>query len=81
MQVAGRYGVVIGDTGMVLTTADGGETWTRRELPGKQQLVWMRGVSLTAGPKGFVVGGSGFTARVEQDRIVLPAGGEAAAAP
>ena len=41
----------------------------------------MRGVSLTAGPKGFVVGGSGFTARVEQDRIVLPAGGEAAAAP
>ena len=81
VQVAGRYGVVIGDTGMVLTTADGGETWTRRELPGKQQLVWMRGVSLAAGPEGFVVGASGFTARVEQDRIVLPAGGEAAAAP
>jgi len=81
VQVAGRYGVVIGDTGMVLTTADGGETWTRRELPGKQQLVWMRGASLAGGPEGFIVGGSGFTARVEQDRIVLPAGSETAAAP
>src|SRR5438552_12929396 len=73
VQVAGRYGVVIGDTGMVLTTADGGETWVRQALPGKQQLVWLRAVSLGDGPEGFVVGGNGFTARIEQDRVVLPA--------
>ena len=73
VQVAGRYGVVTGDTGMVLTSTDGGETWVRHELPGKQQLVWLRAVSLGDGPEGFVVGGNGFTARIEQDRVVLPA--------
>jgi len=77
VQVAGRYGVVTGDTGMVLTSTDGGETWVRHELPGKQQLVWLRAVSLGDGPAGFIVGGNGFTARVEQDRVVLPAAVEA----
>ena len=81
VRMAGRYGVVIGDTGMLLITADGGETWTRRELSGKDRLVWMRGVSLTQDAEGFVVGASGFAARVDRDRIVLPAAGEAAATP
>ena len=70
--VAGRYGVVVGDTGNLLTTADAGETWTARELPEKERLVWMRGVSLAGGSQGFVVGANGFAATIDGDRVVLP---------
>ena len=49
VRVEGDYGVVVGDIGMVLTSSDGGATWTRRELPEKQRLVWMRDVSLAPG--------------------------------
>jgi photosystem II stability/assembly factor-like uncharacterized protein len=80
VHVVGRYGVVVGDTGVLLTSVDGGETWTRRELPEAQRLVWMRGVSLLPGTRGFVVGANGFAAAVERDRVVLPNGGPAATA-
>jgi photosystem II stability/assembly factor-like uncharacterized protein len=80
VDVAGRYGVVVGDTGNLLTTADGGETWTPRELPEKQRLVWMRGVSLLPGTHGFVVGAGGFAAAMDRDQVVLPEAGGAAAA-
>ncbi len=77
--VAGQYGVVVGDTGNVLTTADGGETWTPRALPEKQRLVWLRAVSIIPGTHGFVVGAGGFAAAIDHDQIVLPAGGDAPA--
>jgi photosystem II stability/assembly factor-like uncharacterized protein len=70
--VAGDYGVVVGDTGNVLTTADGGETWTSRELPEKQRLVWMRAVSMVPGTHGFVVGAAGFAAAIDHDQVILP---------
>lgn len=73
--VAGDYGVVVGDTGNVLTTADGGETWTPRDLPEKERLVWLRAASIVPGSHGFVVGAGGFMAAVDQDRIVLPPNG------
>jgi photosystem II stability/assembly factor-like uncharacterized protein len=68
--VAGQHGVVVGDTGIVLTSADGGASWTRHELPGKQRLVWMRSVSLAPGAHGFVVGASGFSAAIDDDHVV-----------
>src|SRR5947207_15780724 len=55
VRVVGQYGVVVGDTGNLMTTADGGETWTARELPEKQRLVWLRGVSLLPTSEGFTV--------------------------
>jgi photosystem II stability/assembly factor-like uncharacterized protein len=70
--VAGRYGVVVGDTGNLLTTSDGGETWAVRELPEAQRLVWMRAVSLVPGTHGFTVGAGGFSAAIERDHVVLP---------
>lgn len=72
VQVVGRYGVVCGDTGVLLTTADGGETWTPRELPEKEKLVWMRAVSLAPGGHGVVVGAEGFSLGIDQDRIAAP---------
>lgn len=77
VRLEGRYGVVVGDTGLLLTTNDGGESWTRLELPGKSGLVWMRDVSLAPGGGGFVVGAAGFSAIVRDEHVQLPAGGEA----
>ena len=76
VRVSGQYGVVVGDTGSLLTTTDGGETWTRYALPEKQRLVWMRGASL-AGEHGFVVGANGFSAAIDHGRVLLPGGGTA----
>ena len=73
--VEGDYGVIVGDVGMVLTSSDGGRTWTRRELPDEDRLVWVRDVSLVpGGPAGFAVGAAGFDARVERADLVLPDG-------
>jgi len=79
ISMTGKNGIVVGDTGVLLVTADGGETWTRRELPAKDRLVWMRDVSLAPESRGFAVGASGFSARVEGERVILPSGGEATA--
>jgi hypothetical protein len=73
VQVLGRFGAVVGDTGTLLTTDDGGASWTRRELAEGKELAWMRGVSLVAGARGFAVGAKGFTALLDGDRVALPA--------
>ena len=81
VSVVGQYGVVVGDTGNLMTTADGGENWTARELPEKQRLVWLRGVSLLPdGSAGFAVGAGGFMAAIDHGEIVLPANGRRPAA-
>jgi photosystem II stability/assembly factor-like uncharacterized protein len=69
--VAGSYGAIVGDTGILLTTNDGGETWSQRELPEKQRLVWMRGVGVTPGNAAFVVGSGGFSARLDGEKVVF----------
>ncbi len=80
VQVDGEAGVIVGDVGMVLTSTDRGRTWTRRELPDEDRLVWMRDVSLApGGVGGFAVGAGGFDARVERADLVLPDGRRSAA--
>jgi photosystem II stability/assembly factor-like uncharacterized protein len=74
VSVVGRRGVVVGDTGMLLTTSDGGDTWVRRALPERQRLVWLRAVSLAGDARGFAVGASGFTQAVPS---ATPDGGAA----
>jgi photosystem II stability/assembly factor-like uncharacterized protein len=79
VRVDGDHGVVVGDMGMILVSNDGGRTWTRRELPDRDRLVWMRDVSLAPGADGFAVGGEGFNARIERDDVILSDGRRAAA--
>lgn len=74
VRVTGRYGLVVGDTGLILSTKDGGKTWSRLQLPGKDRLVWMRDLSIGPDATGFVVGANGFFARIEQDRVGRPGG-------
>jgi photosystem II stability/assembly factor-like uncharacterized protein len=80
VSVAGQFGIVIGDTGTLLTSADGGSTWSQHELPEKQRLTWMRSVSLDAEGHGFVVGAGGFRAAIDGGKLALP-DGEPAATP
>lgn len=72
VQVVGQRGVVVGDTGLLLSTADAGESWSQLELPAKQRLTWMRAVSVLPGGDGYVVGANGFLAKVEQGKVRLP---------
>src|SRR5262245_45045790 len=80
VSVVGQYGVVVGDTGTLLITADGGETWSERTLPEKDRLRWMRDVSLVPGTHGLAVGAGGFTVGIARDQIVL-SGDDKPAAP
>jgi photosystem II stability/assembly factor-like uncharacterized protein len=71
VDVKGQYGVVVGDTGTLLVSADGGETWSERTLPEKDRLRWMRDVSLAAGTRGLAVGAGGFAVPIERDQVLL----------
>ena len=77
VKVEGDRGIVVGDTGVLLTSTDGGETWGRLELPEKDRLVWMRDVSLVPGSGGFAVGANGFSAQVDRNEVRLPGGEKA----
>jgi photosystem II stability/assembly factor-like uncharacterized protein len=72
IEIVGQQGVVVGDTGTVLSSTDGGETWTRSELPERQRLVWLRSISLVPDARGFAVGAAGFSAAIERGRLLLP---------
>lgn len=72
VQVVGKNGIVAGDTGVLLVTNDGGDTWKQIELPTKQRLTWMRAVSVLPNGDGFVVGANGFMVKLEQGRLLLP---------
>lgn len=78
VSVVGDYGVVVGDVGMVLVSSDRGRTWSRRELPDDDRLVWMRGISQLPNSDGFLVGASGFSARIAKDTVTVPSTGKAA---
>ena len=71
--VAGQYGVVVGDSGTLLTSADAGETWAERPLPEKDRFRWVRAVSLVTN-HGIAVGAGGFTVPIARDQIVLAVG-------
>ena len=49
-------GWIVGDTGTVLATTDGGETWTARTLPEDVRLLWLRGAAVSADGAALMVG-------------------------
>jgi photosystem II stability/assembly factor-like uncharacterized protein len=80
VSVLGQTGVVVGDTGTILTSSDAGLTWTRHVLPEHERFSWLRDVSLVAGARGTVVGAKGITGAVEGTDITLSDGGKAVVA-
>jgi photosystem II stability/assembly factor-like uncharacterized protein len=61
-------GWIVGDTGTVLATTDGGETWEARKLPEDARLLWLRGAAVSPDGAGLMVGAKGL--------VVPTAGGE-----
>jgi len=57
--VQGQVGWAIGDSGLLLRSTDGGETWTRVDLPIKMAGNWFRGIALSPGASGIIVGSEG----------------------
>jgi photosystem II stability/assembly factor-like uncharacterized protein len=70
--VVGGVGCVVGDTGSVLTTGDGGETWTATTLPEDVRLFWLRGVSMTKANGGILVGAKGLVMSIVDGEVVRP---------
>lgn len=57
--VQGKVGWAIGDSGLLLHSVDGGETWTQVEMPIRLAGNWFRGIALTPGASGIIVGSDG----------------------
>jgi photosystem II stability/assembly factor-like uncharacterized protein len=79
VSVVGRTGIVVGDTGTLLLSSDGGRTWERRVLPDRERYTWMRAVSLTPDARGVVVGAKGLSGTVAEGDVTLSDGGKVAA--
>jgi photosystem II stability/assembly factor-like uncharacterized protein len=67
VEIRGRRGWVVGDVGTVLTTDDGGDTWTALDAVAERRGRWIRGLSLAADGSGVLVGAAGFVIRVDGD--------------
>jgi photosystem II stability/assembly factor-like uncharacterized protein len=78
--VVGDRGIVVGDTGTLLVSGDGGRSWARRVLPERERYSWLRDVSLVAGGAGVVVGAKGISGVVDGSDVTLADGGKAVAA-
>lgn len=57
--VRGTVGWAIGDSGLLLRTTDGGETWGQVELPIRLAGNWFRGIGMSPGTSGIIVGSEG----------------------
>jgi photosystem II stability/assembly factor-like uncharacterized protein len=57
--VQGKVGWAIGESGLLLRTIDGGETWARVELPIRMAGMWFRGIAMSPGTSGIIVGSDG----------------------
>jgi photosystem II stability/assembly factor-like uncharacterized protein len=77
VSVVGQTGVVVGDTGTIFVSSDGGHNWSRRVLPDRERYSWLRDVSLVAGAHGLVVGAKGLSGVVQGSDVTLSDGGKA----
>jgi len=72
IDIAGNFGVVVGDMGMILVSTDGGRTWNRQQVPPTWRLYWLRSLSLVEGSNGLVVGSSGLAIPIVRGDFAYP---------
>jgi photosystem II stability/assembly factor-like uncharacterized protein len=73
-------GWIVGDTGTVLATTDGGETWEPRKLPEDVRLLWLRGAAVNPDGVGLMVGAKGLVVPASGGELRLSGQGERYAA-
>jgi photosystem II stability/assembly factor-like uncharacterized protein len=78
--MSGPVGCIVGDTGTVLVTTDGGETWAPHSLPEDVRLLWLRGVSVTPQGDGVIVGAQGVAVPLVDGELREPRSGNRHAA-
>jgi photosystem II stability/assembly factor-like uncharacterized protein len=69
IQVRGNYGWAVGNSGLLLNSKDAGATWQVVKVPVQMRGSWLRGVSLLADGRGFVVGARGLVLAADRDRF------------
>lgn len=67
IQVRGNYGWAVGNSGLLLNSKDAGATWQLVNVPVQMRGSWLRGVSLLADGRGFVVGARGLVLAADRD--------------
>ncbi len=71
VKLRGSFGIVVGEHGRILTTADGGKTWRRIPIPLAMSAVWLRGVDCLGDNKAVAVGMRGIVIITEDDKIKM----------
>lgn len=79
VSVVGDLGVAAGEIGAVFLSADGGQTWTRRETIAGSKPGWFRALSLAPGGFGGIVGEDGRFVSIAEGKLQLPEGDDSAA--
>lgn len=69
VQVRGNYGWAIGNSGFLLNSKDAGATWQLVKVPIQMGSTWLRGLSLFADGRGFIVGASGLVLSADRDKF------------
>jgi photosystem II stability/assembly factor-like uncharacterized protein len=67
VQVRGEYGWAVGNSGLLLNSKDSGVTWQLVNVPVQMRSSWLRGISLLADGRGFVVGARGLVLAADRD--------------
>jgi photosystem II stability/assembly factor-like uncharacterized protein len=67
IQVRGNYGWAVGNSGLLLNSKDAGATWQLMTVPVQMRGSWLRGISLLADGRGFVVGARGLVLTADRD--------------
>ncbi len=78
--IRGQNGWIVGDSGTVLKTTDGGTTWRAEPLPIQLAANWIRTVSLAPDGAGLAVGSEGLVFRIEGTKLERLEGREAGTA-
>jgi len=69
VQVRGNYGWAVGNSGFLLNSTDAGATWHLVTVPVQMGGSWLRGLSLFADGRGFIVGGHGLVLTADRDKF------------
>ncbi len=67
--VRGDVGWIVGSSGTVLKSVDGGDSWALEPLPIQLAANWIRSVWLVDGGRGFAVGAEGLVFRLDGRRL------------